>query len=203
MQHDYDAIVIGAGHNGLTAAAYMAKAGLKGRGLRKELVGGRDVVDLRVRPGLQVRDGGHVLRRDAPADQAGPRAVRARARGGDHPPVGLLPAARREVLHGVLPGHRQDLRVPRGRTSPSRTPSRTASGPSCGPAQRGPRAHDDERPALLRRLPLDVPGAAGAGRRRKVLFYSLAELLDETGSCPTGPRATSPTWPTTSAGEDR
>jgi phytoene dehydrogenase-like protein len=29
MQHDYDAIVIGAGHNGLTSAAYMAKAGLK------------------------------------------------------------------------------------------------------------------------------------------------------------------------------
>ena len=29
MQHDYDAIVIGAGHNGLTCAAYMAKAGLK------------------------------------------------------------------------------------------------------------------------------------------------------------------------------
>ena len=29
MQYDYDAIVIGAGHNGLTSAAYMAKAGLK------------------------------------------------------------------------------------------------------------------------------------------------------------------------------
>ncbi len=29
MSHDFDAIVIGAGHNGLTAAGYLGKAGLR------------------------------------------------------------------------------------------------------------------------------------------------------------------------------
>jgi phytoene dehydrogenase-like protein len=52
--HLYDAIVIGAGHNGLTAAAYLARAGLSTLVLeRREIVGGCCVTE-EIAPGCRV-----------------------------------------------------------------------------------------------------------------------------------------------------
>src|SRR5437588_12338913 len=49
----YDAIVVGAGHNGLTAAAYLARAGLSTLVLeRREIVGGACVTE-EIAPGCR------------------------------------------------------------------------------------------------------------------------------------------------------
>jgi phytoene dehydrogenase-like protein len=59
MTTAYDAIVIGAGHNGLVAAAYLAKGGLKTLVLeRRELVGGAAVSE-EIFPGFKVDTGAH------------------------------------------------------------------------------------------------------------------------------------------------
>lgn len=52
-RHQYDAIVIGAGHNGLTAAAYLARAGLSTLVLeRREVIGGCCVTE-EIAPGCR------------------------------------------------------------------------------------------------------------------------------------------------------
>src|SRR2546423_14184873 len=49
----YDAIVVGAGHNGLTAAAYLAKGGLRTLVLeRRDIVGGACVTE-EIAPGVR------------------------------------------------------------------------------------------------------------------------------------------------------
>ncbi|UCC71443.1 MAG: NAD(P)/FAD-dependent oxidoreductase [Gemmatimonadota bacterium] len=63
MNDTYDAIVIGAGHNGLITAAYVAKAGLRVLVLeRRELVGGTAVTE-EVFPGFKFDTGAHRISR--------------------------------------------------------------------------------------------------------------------------------------------
>src|SRR6516165_10099186 len=54
VRSSYDAIVVGAGHNGLTAAAYLARAGLSTLVLeRRDIVGGCCVTE-EIAPGCRV-----------------------------------------------------------------------------------------------------------------------------------------------------
>src|SRR5215831_16293877 len=53
MSHHYDAIIIGAGHNGLTCACYLARAGLKVLVLEQyHTVGGMTVTEEETLPGF-------------------------------------------------------------------------------------------------------------------------------------------------------
>ena len=46
MMNEFDVVVVGAGHNGLTCAAYLARAGLKVRVVeRRPIVGGAAVTE--------------------------------------------------------------------------------------------------------------------------------------------------------------
>ena len=60
MPTDYDAVIIGAGHNGLVTAAYLARAGRKVLVLeRRELVGGCAVTE-ELWPGFKVSTASYV-----------------------------------------------------------------------------------------------------------------------------------------------
>ena len=104
VARDWDAIVVGAGHNGLTAAAYLARAGRSVLVLeRREQIGGACTLEQPF-PGPALPDQSLRVCRRAARRPGGPRA-RARAarlpglRGRPQP---LVPAARRQ-LGGALP----------------------------------------------------------------------------------------------------
>jgi phytoene dehydrogenase-like protein len=50
----YDAVIIGAGHNGLVCAAYLAKAGLKVAAFERRQIVGGPVVTEEVWPGYHI-----------------------------------------------------------------------------------------------------------------------------------------------------
>jgi phytoene dehydrogenase-like protein len=81
MNDVYDAIVIGAGHNGLVTAAYLAKAGLRVLALeRRELVGGAAVTE-EAFTGFKFETGAHRINRLHPALAQDLRSAVGRAAG--------------------------------------------------------------------------------------------------------------------------
>ena len=61
MNEIYDAIVVGGGHNGLTAAGYLAKAGLKTLVLERRPVVGGAVVTEEIQPGYRISTVSYVV----------------------------------------------------------------------------------------------------------------------------------------------
>ena len=72
MLHPFDAIVIGAGHNGLTCACYLARAGLKTLVLEQyHTVGGMTVTEEETLPGFwsDIHASGYQLANLSPVPQ--------------------------------------------------------------------------------------------------------------------------------------
>jgi len=61
MTKSYDAIVIGAGHNGLTNTAFLAKAGLNGLVFEKNEYTGGATVSRELHDGWKYSNCGHVI----------------------------------------------------------------------------------------------------------------------------------------------
>jgi len=61
MTNTYDAIIVGGGHNGLTAAGYLAKAGLKTLVLERRPVVGGAVVTEEIHPGYRISTVSYVV----------------------------------------------------------------------------------------------------------------------------------------------
>ncbi len=61
MNENYDAIIVGGGHNGLTAAGYLAKAGLKTVVLERRPVVGGAVVTEEIHPGYRISTVSYVV----------------------------------------------------------------------------------------------------------------------------------------------
>ena len=121
---EYDAIIVGGGHNGLVCAAYLAKAGRKVLVLeRRHLVGGATVTE-ELYPGFKFSVCSYVVSLLRPWHHPRPRAAAVRPRA--HPARVLVHAAPRRPLRCAA-GPTRSTRGARSRASARATPRATRS----------------------------------------------------------------------------
>ena len=161
----YDAIVIGAGHNGLVAAAYLATGGLRvarPRGPRPDRRRDRD-------RGAGARRPGPVAR---PHGRAAAAVGRPRARAGEARPVARRARGARVRAPARRPGglaveRPRPRRSTRSAAGPPTTPPRTSSSTgACGPSRgSSPTSATRRRPRSRRRASATRSWACGSGAR--------------------------------------
>ena len=185
---DYDAIVVGGGHNGLTAAAYLARAGLRICVVeRRDILGGACVTE-EVWPGHRVSRASYVVSLLQPKVVAD---LRLKDFGYEvHPLDPGLRGDRRGRARAVLPQRPAARRSSRSRASRRRTPRRCRRSRRCSTAW--PRFL---RPLMLQAAAgarLQAPGrpvlaAARGGARRRPVQARYPRLLprdDDVGRRP-------------------
>jgi phytoene dehydrogenase-like protein len=186
----YDAIVVGAGHNGLTAGAYLAKAGLRVCILeRRDLVGGACVTE-ELWPGHRVSRASYVVSMLQPKVVAD---LRLRDFGYDpiplDPPFGTFAADGSAIL---FPNDERALHAQLARVSPKDADAMPAFEALLDTAAaflrplmlRPPPALGSHRPGDVAELLREGARAAGLSRREfqdifRVLTMSVGDLLDD------------------------
>ena len=131
MTTDYDAIVVGGGHNGLTAAAYLARAGLRVCVVeRRDILGGACVTE-EVWPGHRVSRASYVVSLLQPKVVAD---LRLKDFGYEVHPLDPAYAAIDEEGRVLFFPNDQRRRSSRSRASRRRTPRRCRSSRRCSTA---------------------------------------------------------------------